>query len=79
MRDIHSKDRNIELQRIAMAEPGRGLGSEVLHAVMEKAFGEFGAHRLWLDTYFDNARARHVYRSAGFSEEAYCGNAKMGR
>src|SRR6202023_339976 len=69
LRDIHSKDRNIELQRIAVAQPGRGLGSEVLHAVMDKVFGDFGAHRLWLDTYYDNARARHVYRSAGFSEE----------
>src|ERR1700692_1890405 len=27
LRDIHSKDRNVELQRIAVAEPGRGLGS----------------------------------------------------
>lgn len=69
MRDIHSKDRNIELQRIAVAEPGRGLGSEVLRAVMDKAFREFGAHRLWLDTYSDNTRAQHVYRSAGFRQE----------
>ena len=69
LRDIHSKDRNVELQRIAVSEPGLGLGSDVLHAVMEKAFGEFGAHRLWLDTYSDNSRAQHVYRSAGFSQE----------
>jgi diamine N-acetyltransferase len=68
-RDIHSKDRNVELQRIAVAEPGRGLGTEVLHAAMDKAFREFGAHRLWLDTYSDNTRAQHVYRSAGFSQE----------
>jgi len=69
LRDIHSKDRNIELQRIAIAEPGRGLGSEVLRVVMDKVFREFGAHRLWLDTYSDNTRAQHVYRSAGFSQE----------
>lgn len=69
LRDIHSKDRNIELQRIAIAEPGRGLGSQVMRAVMHKAFREFGAHRLWLDTYSDNARAQHVYRSAGFTQE----------
>jgi RimJ/RimL family protein N-acetyltransferase len=69
LRAIHSKDRNIELLRIAVAEPGRGLGSEVLQAVMNKVFRDFGAHRLWLDTYSDNTRARHVYRSAGFSEE----------
>ena len=69
LRDIHSRDRNIELQRIAVAEPGRGLGSQVLKVVMEKVFREFGAHRLWLDTYSDNARAQHVYRSAGFKQE----------
>jgi RimJ/RimL family protein N-acetyltransferase len=69
LRDIHSKDRNVELQRIAVAEPGCGLGREILHAVMDKAFGELGAHRLWLDTYSDNTRAQHVYRSLGFSEE----------
>ena len=69
LRDIHSKDRNIELLRIAVAQPGRGLGSEVLRAVMDKVFHEFGAHRLWLDTYSDNTRAQHVYRSAGFAQE----------
>ena len=68
-RDIHSKDRNVELQRIAIAEPGRGLGTQVMRAAMDKAFREFGAHRLWLDTYSDNTRAQHVYRSAGFSQE----------
>ncbi len=69
LRDIHSEDRNVELQRIAVAEPGRGLGREVLHAVMDKAFRDFGAHRLWLDAYSDNTRARYVYRSVGFVEE----------
>jgi len=69
MRDIHSKDRNVELLRIVVAEPGRGLGTEVLRAVMDKVFREFGAHRLWLDTYSDNSRAQHVYRSVGFSQE----------
>src|SRR5215471_12237398 len=54
LRDIHSKDRNVELLRIVVAEPGRGLGTEVLRAVMDKVFREFGAHRLWLDTYSDN-------------------------
>ena len=69
LRDIHSKDRNVELLRIVIAEPGRGLGTKVLRAVMDKAFGEFGAHRLWLDTYSDNTRAQHVYRSVGFTQE----------
>jgi len=69
MRDVHSKDRNVELQRIVIAQPDRGLGRQVLQMVLDKAFREIGAHRLWLDTYSDNVRAQHVYRSAGFSEE----------
>lgn len=69
LRNIHSKDRNVELQRIAVAQPNRGLGREVLLEVMDRAFRDFGAHRLWLDTYSDNTRARHIYRSVGFSEE----------
>src|SRR5437762_1291453 len=51
LRDIHSKDRNVELQRIVVAQPDRGLGREVLQMVLDKAFREIGAHRLWLDTY----------------------------
>jgi RimJ/RimL family protein N-acetyltransferase len=41
----------------------------VLHAVIQKAFREFAAHRLWLDVFDDNARARHLYQSLGFVEE----------
>jgi RimJ/RimL family protein N-acetyltransferase len=69
LRDINSKDRSVELQRIVIAEPGRGLGREVLNTVMDMAFGALGAHRLWLDTYSDNTRAQHVYRSVGFSQD----------
>jgi RimJ/RimL family protein N-acetyltransferase len=69
MRGLQSKNRSVELKRIAVAQPGAGLGRMVLLEVMAKAFGELGAHRLWLDVFVENSRARHVYRSAGFREE----------
>ena len=69
LRNVHSADGNIELKRIAIEEPGRGLGQKVLRAVVDRVFREFHAHRLWLDTYSDNVRAQHVYRSVGFTEE----------
>jgi len=69
LRGIQSPNRSIELMRIVVAEPGRGLGRRVLEAVIAKAFHELSAHRLWLDVYEHNARARHVYRSVGFVEE----------
>lgn len=62
-------NQSVELKRIVIAEPGRGLGREVLKRIIDLAFTEFSAHRLWLDVYEDNLRARHVYQSLGFIDE----------
>ena len=69
LRGLASPNHNLELKRIVIAEPCQGLGRSVLCAVIDKAFQEFAAHRLWLDVFDDNARARHLYRSLGFVEE----------
>ena len=69
LRGLRSINKCIELKRIAIAEPGRGLGRQVLARIMDMAFNEMSAHRLWLDVFEHNARARHVYRSVGFVEE----------
>ena len=69
LRGLTSINQSLELKRIVIAEPGNGLGRKALRAVIDKAFGEFRAHRLWLDVFEDNHRARHVYRSLGFVEE----------
>ncbi len=69
LRGLTSVDANVELKRIVIAEPGQGVGRQALAAVIRKVFQEFRAHRLWLDVYQDNHRARHVYRSIGFVEE----------
>jgi diamine N-acetyltransferase len=74
LRGIQSVDRSVELKRIAIAEPGQGLGRMVLRAIMGKVFDELGAHRLWLDVFEYNARARHVYRSLGFADEGVDGS-----
>ncbi|MGA2630832.1 MAG: GNAT family protein [Terriglobia bacterium] len=69
LRGLTSINRCVELKRIVIAEPGRGVGRQVLRAIIDKGFGELSAHRLWLDVYDDNHRARHIYRSLGFVEE----------
>ena len=66
---ITSPARSIELVRMAVATPDKGLGRRLLRRVVRLAFAELGADRLWLDVYDDNSMARHVYRSAGFVEE----------
>ena len=74
LRGLSSINHSLELKRIVISDPGKGLGRQVLPAVIDRAFGEFRADRLWLDVYEDNHRARHVYRSFGFVEEATAPN-----
>jgi diamine N-acetyltransferase len=69
LRGLASLNRSVELKRIAVGEPGRGLGRRLLEAILEKVFDELSAHRIWLDVFPHNSRARHVYRSVGFVEE----------
>jgi diamine N-acetyltransferase len=65
---IQSPHRNVELVRILCAIRGKGLERLVLQRIIAIAFDEIGAHRLWLDAFADNDRARHVFRTAGFKE-----------
>lgn len=69
LRGISEESRAIELKRIVVAVPERGLGRRILRELMRIAFRELGAHRLFLDVYEDNARARHLYESLGFQYE----------
>jgi RimJ/RimL family protein N-acetyltransferase len=57
------------LKRLMVAEKGRGHGRAALKLVKDHAFGDLGAHRLWLDTFEYNARARRLYESEGFVTE----------
>ena len=59
-------DSSVKLQRITITEKGKGLGREALRLVKELVFGQFGAHRLWLDVRDSNERARRLYQSEGF-------------
>ncbi|MGU9981960.1 GNAT family N-acetyltransferase [Phreatobacter sp. HK31-P] len=69
LRDLADPHGNVGLQRIAMVEPGRGRGRAFLSAVLDWTFAQTPCHRLCLEVFTDNARARRVYRSLGFVEE----------
>jgi diamine N-acetyltransferase len=69
LRGLSEDSGAIELKRIVVAEPGRGLGRRILEQLIRIAFEELGAHRLFLDVFADNARARHLYESLGFVYE----------
>jgi RimJ/RimL family protein N-acetyltransferase len=58
--------------RILLAGPeyfGRGLGTEATRLVLAHAFETVGLHRIELEVYAFNPRARHVYEKVGFVHE----------
>jgi RimJ/RimL family protein N-acetyltransferase len=60
---------NLYLKRIAVAHPGRGLGTAFLSLVLDEAFGPMGAERFHLDCFADNARAQRAYMKLGFTRD----------
>jgi diamine N-acetyltransferase len=66
---LTNEHRGIELRRIVVLDKGRGVGRRVLELTLEHAFGELGAHRVWLDVMPHNQRARRAYAAVGFVEE----------
>jgi RimJ/RimL family protein N-acetyltransferase len=48
---------------------GRGLGTEATTLAVRHAFDEHGLHRIELEVYDFNPRARHVYEKVGFRLE----------
>jgi RimJ/RimL family protein N-acetyltransferase len=48
---------------------GRGLGTEAARLIVGHGFEQLGLHRIELELYSDNHRARRVYDKVGFVEE----------
>lgn len=69
LRGLRETSGAIELKRIVVAVPERGLGRRILKELLRITFQDLGAHRFYLDVFEDNARARHVYESLGFQYE----------
>jgi len=66
---VSSTDKSIELKRVVISAPGQGHGKQFLHFIANRVFNEYHAHRLYLDVYETNPRAKHVYASFGFSAD----------
>jgi RimJ/RimL family protein N-acetyltransferase len=59
----------VELHRIAIAQPGRGIGRFAIEWTLNHAFKERKANRVYLEVAARNARARRLYELAGFRYE----------
>jgi RimJ/RimL family protein N-acetyltransferase len=62
-------DRKLHLKRIAVREPGQGLGSVLLEALLDHIYATTDTNRIDLDVFLGNDRARRAYEKAGFQVE----------
>jgi diamine N-acetyltransferase len=69
LRGLLSEHRGVELKRFVVGIPNQGRGKRFLTEIADRAFGEYGAHRLFLDVFVNNDRALHVYETFGFQKE----------
>ncbi|RQD69131.1 MAG: N-acetyltransferase [Tindallia sp. MSAO_Bac2] len=56
----------IEFDRITIDEKGKGYGRQCVQLIKKLCFENYGCHRLWLDVFDDNPKARALYESEGF-------------
>lgn len=66
---LKSSNHSIELKRLVICDKGKGLGRETLRLIKNIAFKKLKAHRLWLDVFYKNYKAKKLYNSEGFTEE----------
>ncbi|WP_245442511.1 GNAT family N-acetyltransferase [Mesorhizobium hawassense] len=64
-----SPEHSTLVQRVAVAEPGRGLGTAMMRTVVDRAFTATAVHRLGISCFPDNIRARRTYEAVGFVAE----------
>jgi diamine N-acetyltransferase len=69
LQGLLSEHRQVELKRLVVRTPNQGIGKQLLTEVVGRAFDEHSAHRLFLDVFVTNDRARHVYQNFGFRKE----------
>ncbi|MGC9665285.1 GNAT family N-acetyltransferase [Planosporangium sp. 12N6] len=67
--DVHNRSCGFRILLAGAAFFGRGLGTEATRLVLAHAFDTVGLHRIDLEVYAFNPRARHVYEKVGFVHE----------
>jgi RimJ/RimL family protein N-acetyltransferase len=68
--EIGHRSGRIELMRLALDRTDQGLGRMFLRQLLDRAFTQHKANRVWLDCSGENTRAQKTYARAGLTLEA---------
>jgi len=66
---LKNKNKSVEFRRIIIKDKGKGFGRLAIKQIKHYCFELLKCHRLWLDVFETNERARYLYQSEGFVEE----------
>lgn len=66
--DLHNKTGEYAIS-IRKKAQGRGIAKKATGLLLQKAFKEYGIHRVYLNVLADNEAAIHLYEHCGFSCE----------
>jgi RimJ/RimL family protein N-acetyltransferase len=67
--DTHNLSCSFRIYLGQVSSYGRGLGTEATRLMLAHAFDTVGLHRISLEVFDFNPRARHVYEKVGFVHE----------
>lgn len=67
--NVHNRSCGFRIALFSRRFFGRGLGTEASRMILAHAFETVGLHRIALEVYAFNPRARHVYEKIGFVHE----------
>lgn len=65
-RDMLTKEKAVQLKRIALIDKGKGYGKEALRLAQKIAFEIWSTKCLYLGTKLENLRAQSIYKATGF-------------
>ncbi|GAA0592867.1 GNAT family protein [Virgibacillus siamensis] len=69
LNDYDAKNNSCNFRIWIAGATGKGFGTEAVRLTMAYAFEDIKLHRVELEVYDFNPRARHVYEKAGFKHE----------
>jgi RimJ/RimL family protein N-acetyltransferase len=67
--DADNRSANFRTALYGSSNFGRGIGSEAIPLVLAYGFDAIGLHRIELEVFDFNLRARHLYQKLGFEQE----------
>ena len=70
---------SIEFRRVVVAPTYRGIGQQAISEMERFCVEKLNRHRIWLDVFQDNTRAKYIYEKLGYrpKSEEFLGERKL--